>query len=105
MKGDLFRQQILRQYCECGHSLGQELRKRMSAILMKRRQTVRERILSLQARGLHREAMLLESLFMDQELDAGCYADPVEPEGVAAAAKAAGSSNAVRFAPAGGVGD
>ena len=85
-----FVSQILRQYCERDHPLGQELHKRMSAVMMKRLQAVRQKVLSLKAQGLHREAMVLESPFMDQELDAGCYADPVEPEGVVAAAKTAG---------------
>lgn len=85
-----FVSQILRQYCERDHSLGQELHKRMSAVMMKRLQAVRQKVLSLKAQGLHWEAMVLESPFMDQELDAGCYADPVEPEGVAVAAKTGG---------------
>ena len=57
------------------------------------------------ARGPRRDSTVLESPFMDQELDAGYYTEPVEPERVTPAAKPAGSSNAVRFAPAGGVGN
>jgi CRP-like cAMP-binding protein len=85
-----FVSQILRQYCERNHSLGKELHERISAVMMKRLQTVRQKVLSLRAQGLHREARVLESPFMDQELDAGCYTDPVLPEDVTVAAKSAG---------------
>jgi CRP-like cAMP-binding protein len=41
---------ILREYCERAHSLGYELFKRMSPIMLKRLQAAREKMLSLHAR-------------------------------------------------------
>ena len=38
---------ILREYCEKNHSLGYELFKRMSAVMVKRLQAARQRMLSL----------------------------------------------------------
>ena len=42
---------ILREYCERDHSLGYELFKRMSPIILRRLQAAREKILSLHARN------------------------------------------------------
>src|SRR6185437_8345200 len=41
---------ILREYCERDHSLGYELFKRMSPIMLRRLQAAREKMLSLHAR-------------------------------------------------------
>jgi CRP/FNR family cyclic AMP-dependent transcriptional regulator len=41
---------ILREYCEKDHSLGYELFKRMSAVMIRRLQTARKRMLSIHAR-------------------------------------------------------
>jgi CRP/FNR family transcriptional regulator, cyclic AMP receptor protein len=42
---------ILREYCEKDHSLGYELLKRMSAVMVKRLQAARKQMLALHARG------------------------------------------------------
>jgi CRP-like cAMP-binding protein len=42
---------ILREYCEKDHSLGYELFKRMSVVMMKRLQGARKQMLSSQAHG------------------------------------------------------
>lgn len=84
-----FVSQILRQYCERDHSLGFELHQRMSAVMMKRLQAARQKILCLHAQASRLEAIVLESPFMDQELDAGYYTEPVEADGPKAAGKPA----------------
>lgn len=60
---------ILREYCERDHSLGFELFKRMSAVMVKRLQAAREKMLAVHAREAKLEPVILESPFMDQELD------------------------------------
>ncbi len=60
---------ILREYCEKDHSLGYELFKRMSPIMLRRLQAARTKMLSINARGAALEPVALESPFMDQELD------------------------------------
>ena len=60
---------ILREYCERDPSLGFELHKRMSAVMMKRLQATRKKMLSMHAHGVTLEPVILESPFMDQELD------------------------------------
>jgi len=61
---------ILREYCERDHSLGYELFKRMSAVMIKRLQAAREKMLAI---NLHQAALppalVIQSPFMDQELD------------------------------------
>jgi hypothetical protein len=42
---------ILREYCEKDHSLGYELFKRMSAVMVKRLQAARKQMLAFQAQG------------------------------------------------------
>jgi CRP/FNR family cyclic AMP-dependent transcriptional regulator len=42
---------ILREYCEKHHSLGYELFKRMSAVMIKRLQAARKKMLSIHAHG------------------------------------------------------
>ncbi len=60
---------ILREYCERDHSLGYQLFKRMSAIMIKRLQAARDKMLAIdsQQTGLH--PVVIQSPFMDQELD------------------------------------
>jgi len=61
---------ILRDYCERDHSLGYELFKRMSAVMIKRLQAAREKMLAI---DLHQTALppalVVQPPFMDQELD------------------------------------
>jgi CRP/FNR family transcriptional regulator, cyclic AMP receptor protein len=61
---------ILREYCERDHSLGYELLKRMSAVMIKRLQAARSKMLAIQARGVSLPRVVVESPFMDQERDA-----------------------------------
>lgn len=70
---------ILRQYCERDHSLGFELHKRMSVVMMKRLQAARKKMLALHAHGEKLPAVGL-SPFMEQELDTDGYVDPGEEE-------------------------
>ena len=60
---------ILREYCERDHSLGYELFKRITPIMMKRLQSARRRMLSVHAHGAALEPAVLESPFLDQEKD------------------------------------
>jgi CRP/FNR family transcriptional regulator, cyclic AMP receptor protein len=60
---------ILREYCERDHSLGYELFKRITPIMMKRLQSARRRMLSVHAHGAALEPAILESPFLDQEKD------------------------------------
>jgi CRP/FNR family cyclic AMP-dependent transcriptional regulator len=47
---------ILREYCEKDHSLGYELFKRMSVVMMKRLQAARKQVLSTRVQGASLEA-------------------------------------------------
>jgi CRP/FNR family transcriptional regulator, cyclic AMP receptor protein len=47
---------ILREYCEKDHSLGYELFKRMSAVMVKRLQAARKQMLSLKVGGAFRQS-------------------------------------------------
>jgi CRP-like cAMP-binding protein len=60
---------ILREYCERDHSLGYELFKRISPIMLRRLLAAREKMLSLHARKASLVPVVLESPFMDQEQD------------------------------------
>ena len=60
---------ILRDYCESDHSLGFELHKRLSAVMMKRLQAARSKMLAMHLHGEKLEPVILQSPFMDQELD------------------------------------
>ena len=59
---------ILRDYCERDHSLGFELHKRLSAVMMKRLQAARRKMLAMHVHGEKLEPVGLQSPFMDQEL-------------------------------------
>jgi CRP/FNR family cyclic AMP-dependent transcriptional regulator len=60
---------ILREYCERDHSLGYELFKRMTPVMMKRLQATRTKMLDVHANRAHLEPVVLESPFLDQEHD------------------------------------
>jgi CRP/FNR family cyclic AMP-dependent transcriptional regulator len=60
---------ILREYCERDHSLGYELFKRMSPIMLRRLQVAREKMLAVHHGTAALEPVVLESPLMDQELD------------------------------------
>lgn len=60
---------ILREYCERDHSLGFELFKRMSAVMVKRLQAARDKLLAVHAREAKLDPVVVESPFLDQELD------------------------------------
>ncbi|MEO8377800.1 MAG: cyclic nucleotide-binding domain-containing protein [Candidatus Sumerlaeota bacterium] len=68
---------ILRDYCEQYHSLGYELFKRMSAVMSKRLQAAREKMLALHGGGGNLKPVVGRSHFMEQELDS---ADDLEEE-------------------------
>jgi CRP/FNR family cyclic AMP-dependent transcriptional regulator len=57
---------ILREYCEKDHSLGYELFKRMSAVMMKRLQAARKQMLCLHPRSPSCESQV-EPSFVDQQ--------------------------------------
>ena len=57
------------EYCERDHSLGYELFKRMTPVMMKRLQSARRKMLSVHAHRAALEPVVLESPFLDQELD------------------------------------
>ena len=61
---------ILREYCERDHSLGYELFKRMSAVMIKRLQAAREKMLAIDSHQTNLPpVVVVQSPFMDQELD------------------------------------
>jgi CRP/FNR family cyclic AMP-dependent transcriptional regulator len=60
---------ILREYCERDHSLGYELLKRMSAVLMKRLQSARAKMLAVQTHGEELKAAIGLPPFLEQEFD------------------------------------
>jgi CRP/FNR family cyclic AMP-dependent transcriptional regulator len=60
---------ILREYCERDHSLGYELFKRMSVVMIKRLQAAREKMLALDSHQTALSPVVVQSPFMDQELD------------------------------------
>ena len=60
---------ILREYCERDHSLGYELFKRMTPVMMKRLQSARHKMLSVHAHRAALEPVVLRSPFLDQEQD------------------------------------
>ncbi len=60
---------ILREYCERDYSLGYELFKRMTPVMLRRLQAARRKMLALRRGTGSLESVVLESPFMDQELD------------------------------------
>jgi CRP-like cAMP-binding protein len=72
---------ILREYCEKDHSLGYELFKRMSAVMTKRLQAARTKMLSIHAHGATLEPIVLKSPLMDQENGTDANSDKEFREG------------------------
>ena len=68
-KGGKIRSARLREYCERDHSLGYELFKRMSAVMIKRLQAAREKMLAIDSHQTALPPAVVHSPFMDQELD------------------------------------
>jgi CRP/FNR family transcriptional regulator, cyclic AMP receptor protein len=68
---------ILREYCERDHSLGYELFKRMSAIMIKRLQGARAKMLAIDSHETALHPVVVQSPFMDQELDTAEVAQEV----------------------------
>lgn len=64
-----FAGEILRDYCNKDHSLGFELHKRMSEVMMKRLQAARRKMLSMHAHGEKLQSAIGLSPFMEQEFD------------------------------------
>jgi CRP/FNR family cyclic AMP-dependent transcriptional regulator len=60
---------ILREYCERNPSLGYELFKRMAPIMLRRLQAARDKMLAIHHGRASLEPVILESPFMNQELD------------------------------------
>ena len=60
---------ILREYCERDPSLGYELFKRITPVMLKRLQSARQKMLSVHAHRATLEPVALESPFLDQEHD------------------------------------
>jgi CRP-like cAMP-binding protein len=60
---------ILREYCERDHSLGYELFKRMTPVMMKRLQAARRKMLYLHAHRAQLEPIVLGSPALDHEND------------------------------------
>jgi len=60
---------ILRQYCERDHSLGYELLKRMTAVMNRRMQAARNKMVAVHHRKETLEPVPHLSPFMEQELD------------------------------------
>jgi CRP-like cAMP-binding protein len=52
---------IVREYCEKDHSLGYELLKRISAVMVKRLQAAHEQMLSIYSGRLSRESLIAEA--------------------------------------------
>jgi CRP/FNR family cyclic AMP-dependent transcriptional regulator len=60
---------VLREYCERDHSLGYELMKRINAVMTRRMQNARQKMLGIHSGKVFLEPVLLEPPFLDQELN------------------------------------
>ena len=60
---------VLREYCERDHSLGYELLKRLTAVMNRRMQNARRKMLDVHSGKASLEPVVLQPPFMDQELD------------------------------------
>lgn len=60
---------ILRQYCERDHSLGYQLFKRMSAVMIKRLQAAREKMLAMDSQETTLQPVVIQSSVPSRELD------------------------------------
>lgn len=73
---------VLREYCERDHSLGFELHRRMSAVMMKRLQSARKKMLSIHSHGEKLPPAIGLPPYLEQELDeADDESDPNFREG------------------------
>jgi CRP-like cAMP-binding protein len=64
---------ILREYCEKNHSLGYELLKRISAVMVKRLQAAHKQLLSAYSNDTSPEPLIGESLVPHREQDMSDY--------------------------------
>src|SRR6516162_3521447 len=64
---------ILREYCEKDHSLGYELLKRISAVMVKRLQAAHKQMLSVCSGGTSLEPLVGKSRFQEREQDLSGY--------------------------------
>lgn len=64
-----FASQILHEYCEMDHSLGFELHRRMSAVMMRRLQAARKKMIAINAQKEKLPPVPKLSPFMEQDLD------------------------------------
>ena len=64
---------ILRERCEKDHSLGYELLKRISAVMVKRLQAAHKRMLSVYSHDMSRGALIVNSPLMRREPDLSEY--------------------------------
>src|SRR5262249_52271496 len=76
--GIVFASTILRQYCDREPSLGFELHKRMSAVMMKRLQAARRKMLAIQVYGEKLPSAVRLFPYMEQEFDTNGHVNPVE---------------------------
>ena len=60
---------VLREYCEHDHSLGYELLKRLTAVMNRRMQNARRRMLDVHSGKVFLLPAVLQAPFMDQEWD------------------------------------
>jgi CRP/FNR family transcriptional regulator, cyclic AMP receptor protein len=60
---------VLREYCERDHSLGFELLKRLTAVMNRRMQNARRKMLDVHSGKTALEPVVLQPPFLDQELD------------------------------------
>lgn len=60
---------VLREYCERDHALGYALMKRLSAVMTRRMQNARQKMLGLHSGQLFLKPLVLPSPFLGQELD------------------------------------
>jgi CRP-like cAMP-binding protein len=64
---------VLREYCEKDHSLGYQLLKRISAVMVKRLQAAHGQMVSLYSHRASREPLIGESPFAHREQDLSDY--------------------------------
>lgn len=60
---------VLREYCERDHSLGYELLKRLTAVMNRRMQNARRKMLNVHSGKTSLELVVLQPPFLDKELD------------------------------------
>jgi hypothetical protein len=70
---------VLREYCELDHSLGYELLKRITAVMTRRMQNARRKMLGIHSGKIFLQPVVFESPFVDQEWDTSPAADNALP--------------------------